>query len=156
MRLQMVGCSHHESSLDVRERFAFSADQTKEALSNWRQQFPNCEAVLISTCNRVEMYTAGTDRLKTPTRETVAKFLARFHEIPQDAVFDQLLERSGEDAVRHLFTVAASLDSMVVGEPQILSQVKQAYQLACQQKSTGPLTHSAFQTALRVAGLIHQ
>ena len=66
-------------------------------------------------------------------------------------IFDDLFERTGEDAVRHLFTVAASLDSMVVGEPQILAQVKQAYELAKDRQSTGPLTHGVFQAAVRVA-----
>ena len=66
-------------------------------------------------------------------------------------MFDDLFEQSGEGAVRHLFTVAASIDSMVLGEPQILAQVKQAYQLAQQQQSVGPITHDVFQRALRVA-----
>ncbi len=151
MRLQMVGCSHHHSSVDLRERLAFSPDQARAALGKLRQQFPESEAVLLSTCNRVELYTAAeTDRL-CPTHHDMVEFLASFHGMRAAEIFDDLFERDGEEAVRHLFTVAASLDSMVVGEAQILSQVKQAYELAQAGESTGTLTHLAFQAAIRVA-----
>lgn len=151
MRVQMVGCSHHRSADAVRERLAFSPVQAAQALQTLRQRFPGTEAVLLSTCNRVEVYTAVEDTQHGPTHQQVAEFLADFHGVSVYEVFDDLFERTGEDAVLHLFTVAASLDSMVVGEPQILSQVKQAYELACQHESTGPVTHSMFQAALRVA-----
>lgn len=151
MRLQMVGCSYHNSSLATRERLAFSAPQAAEALQALRARFPQAEAVLLSTCNRVEIYTAAEDSDCVPTHAEVAQFVADFHGLKLYEIFDELFERVGEDAVRHLFTVAASLDSMVVGEPQILSQVKQAYELANQRQSTGPLTHCVFQAAVRVA-----
>jgi glutamyl-tRNA reductase len=151
MKIQVVGCSHHGSSVAVRERLAFSPEQLSEALCGWRKSFPGTEAVLLSTCNRVEFYTAAEEGDQGPSHEQIVEFLAGFHNLPVYEVFDDLFERTGDDAVRHLFTVAASLDSMVVGEPQILSQVKQAYELANQQASTGPLTHSAFQAAVRVA-----
>ena len=86
-----------------------------------------------------------------PNHHQVAEFLAEFHGLELPEIFDDLFEQSGEAAVRHLFTVAASLDSLVLGEPQILAQVKQAYQLAQQHDSAGPLTHEMFQAALRVA-----
>jgi glutamyl-tRNA reductase len=107
--------------------------------------------VLLSTCNRVEIYTAAEDPAVAPTHEQVAQFVADFHHVPLYEIFDDLFERTGEDAARHLFTVAASLDSMVVGEPQILAQVKQAYELANQRNSTGPFTHAIFQAAVKVA-----
>jgi glutamyl-tRNA reductase len=151
MKLQMIGCSHHHSSIAVRERLAFSPVQVGEALEGLRKRFPQVEAVLLSTCNRVEIYTASEDPELGPSHEQVAQFVADFHRLPMFEIFDDLFERTGEDAVRHLFTVAASLDSMVVGEPQILSQVKQAYELAKDRQSIGPLTHGIFQTAVRVA-----
>jgi glutamyl-tRNA reductase len=151
MKLQMVGCSHHNSRLEVRERLAFPPAKAHQALASLRQLFPHAEAVLLSTCNRVELYTAVEEPHAPPSHEEVARFLADFHGLPIYEVFDDLFERRGEDVVRHLFTVAASLDSMVVGEPQILSQVKQAYELANQCQSTGPLTHGMFQAAVRVA-----
>jgi glutamyl-tRNA reductase len=151
MKLQMIGCSHHNSSVEVRGRLAFDSAQVAEALSGLRERFPESEAVLLSTCNRIEVYTAAEDAQHGPTHQDVAEFLAQFHGLNVYDIFDDLFERTGEDAVRHLFTVAASLDSMVVGEPQILSQVKQAYELACNRNSTGPLTNQIFQAALKVA-----
>lgn len=151
MKLQMVGCSHHHSSVAVRERLAFSANQVGPALDALRERFPRAEAVLLSTCNRVEVYTACEDPQQAPSHEQVAQFMADFHAVPMYQIFSDLFERTGEDAVRHLFTVAASLDSMVVGEPQILAQVKQAYETAKDRNSAGPLTHGIFQTAVRVA-----
>ena len=151
MKLQMVGCSHHRSSDELRGRLAFSPAQASQALDRLRARFPAVEAVLLSTCNRIEVYTAAEDVDHGPTHHEVVEFLAGFHGIEIGEVFDDLFERTGEDAVLHLFTVAASLDSMVVGEPQILSQVKQAYDLARERDSTGPVTHAMFQAALRVA-----
>lgn len=151
MKVQVVGCSHHTASVAIRERLAFSPAQTATALERLRQTFPQTEAVLLSTCNRVELYTAVEDPQAAPSHQELVGFLAQFHGLKFDEVFDELFERDGEDAVRHLFTVAASLDSMVVGEPQILSQVKQAYRLACDRASTGPLTNQIFQAAVRVA-----
>jgi glutamyl-tRNA reductase len=150
MKLQVVGCSHHGTSLAVRERLAFSPEQTCTALERWRQAFPGAEAVVLSTCNRVEIY-AATENHAPPTRQQVAEFLARFHGLEPAEVAEHLFELGGEEALKHLFLVACSLDSMVVGEPQILSQVKQAYQAATEHESTGPLLHTAFQAALMVA-----
>ena len=150
MLVQVVGCSHHGTSLAVRERLAFTPEQTREALDHWRRVFPGVEAVLLSTCNRVEIY-AATERESEPTLDQIAKFLARFHGLEPAAVVEHLYQFSDEAAVQHLFTVAASLDSMVLGEPQILAQVKQAYQVATEQDNTGPLTHAMFQAGLRVA-----
>ncbi len=151
MKLQMIGCSHHHSSVAVRERLAFGPGQVGPALDGLRQRFPRVEAVLLSTCNRVEIYTAVEDPELGPSHEEVVQFMADFHRLPMYEIFHELFERTGEDAVRHLFTVAASLDSMVVGEPQILAQVKQAYAMAKDRQSAGPLTHGIFQTAVRVA-----
>jgi glutamyl-tRNA reductase len=151
MKMQMLGCSHHTSSVEVRGRLAFNEAQAGAALAGFRARFPEAEAVLLSTCNRVEVYTAAEIPDAGPTHQQLAEFLAEFHGVPLGVIFDELFERTGEDVVRHLFTVAASLDSMVVGEPQILAQVKQAYELACQRRSTGPLTNQIFQAALRVA-----
>ncbi len=151
MKLQLVGCSHHHSSVAIRERLAFGPGQVEAALVRLRELFPNSEAVLLSTCNRVEVYTAAENPEEAPSHREIVEFLAGFHGIDLYDVMDDLFEQSGEDAVRHLFMVAASLDSMVVGEPQIVSQVKQAYELASRHNSTGPLTNQIFQAALKVA-----
>ncbi|MGD9127591.1 MAG: glutamyl-tRNA reductase [Planctomycetia bacterium] len=150
MQFRVIGCSHHETPIALRERIAFSATQTQAALEMLREVQPELEVVLLSTCNRVEFYLAGrADFL--PNREAIARFIAQFYKIDADEVFDHLTERTGRDAIEHLFTVTSSLDSMVVGEPQILSQVKEAYQLASEIDATGPITHTAFQAAIRTA-----
>ncbi|MEX2559641.1 MAG: glutamyl-tRNA reductase, partial [Pirellulales bacterium] len=150
MRLQLVGCSHRHAPVAARERLAFDAAQASAALDGLRARFPASEAVLLSTCNRVEVYTAAEQPDQGPTHAQVAEFLAGFHGLKLDEIFDNLFESSGEDAIRHLFMVAASLDSMVLGETQILAQVKQAYDLALARNSTGPLTNQIFQAAIRV------
>jgi len=151
MKLQMIGCSHHTASVEMRERLAFNREQAVEALARFRNRFPQAEAVLLSTCNRVELYFASEAAEACPTHHDAVNFLAEFHGVESEQIFNTLFEHTGEDFVRHLFTVAASLDSMVVGEAQILGQVKQAYELATKESATGPLTNAAFQGALRVA-----
>lgn len=151
MRFQLVGCSHHTAPVEMRERLAFSADQAQSALADLRRRFPAVESVLVSTCNRVELYTAAADPIACPTHHQLVEFLAGFHRLAEADIFDALFERTGEDAIRHLFMVASSLDSMLVGEAQILAQVKQAYDLARLTNNVGPLTNAAFQAALRVA-----
>lgn len=150
MNIQVVGCSHHGASIAIRERLAFNREQTSEALDQWRRVFRNVEGVLLSTCNRVELY-AACEAAAMPTPEQVAGFLARFHKLDPAEVLPYVYVYQGDVAVQHLFTVASSIDSMVLGEPQILAQVKQAYQAATERDATGPLLHSAFQAALRVA-----
>ncbi|MDV6032843.1 MAG: glutamyl-tRNA reductase [Phycisphaera sp. RhM] len=150
MKLQMIGCSHHDAAVEFRERVAFSGNQIDSALNEFRRRYPKGELVLLSTCNRTELYTT-TDEEFELDREAVIRFLAEQHQLPADEVVEQMIYRSGHDAVEHLFTVASSLDSMVIGESQILSQVKQAYDLACQSGSAGPLTHAVFQAANHAA-----
>ncbi len=155
MKLQMIGCSHHDAAVEFREKISFTTDQVSQALGAFRERFPSCEIVLLSTCNRVELYATASDDVELD-RDDVAAFLAEQHHLRPDEVVDQMIYRVGSDAVTHLFTVAASLDSMVVGEAQILSQVKQAYDLACNSGSAGPLTHSVFQAANRAAKRVQQ
>lgn len=162
MKLQMIGCSHQNAAVDFREQLSFTTEQARSALDAFRRRFPTAEVVLLSTCNRVELYTAATGSVvdpaseamtvdDSPNREEVIHFLADQRALSADQLIDSMIYRSGQEAVSHLFTVAASLDSMVVGETQILSQVKDAYDLACELGSAGPLTHAVFQAASRVA-----
>ncbi len=161
MKLQMIGCSHQNAAVDFREQLSFTTDQARAAIDAFRKRFPAAEMVLLSTCNRVELYTAASDSAKTvddqatidegPNRDEVILFLADQRQMSPARLLETMIHRSGDEAVTHLFTVAASLDSMVVGETQILSQVKEAYELACESGSVGPLTHAAFQAASRVA-----
>lgn len=151
----MLGCSHHDAAVEFREKVSVPAERVATVLQHFRDRFPKAELVLLSTCNRVEMYAASNDDTVID-RHTFAEFLAGQQDLTADEVFDQMIYRSGPEAVEHLFTVAASLDSMVLGEAQILSQVKQAYELANSSGSTGPLTHAVFQTANRAAKRVQQ
>src|SRR5262249_4003504 len=137
------------SSLAVRERLAFTPEQSRDALAAWRVTHPDREAVLLSTCHRVELYAAAPDPEAKLDPPALAEYLANFHNVPVEEIGSELVSLEGEDVVRHLFRVAASLDSMVVGEAQIVTQVKQAYEMANQIGSIGPVTHGAFQAAIR-------
>ncbi|MEE2642991.1 MAG: glutamyl-tRNA reductase [Planctomycetota bacterium] len=151
MKFQLVGCSHSRTSIEIREKLAFSAEQVQVALKQFRESYPNSEAVLLSTCNRTEFYAASESESAIPTHQQMIEFLARARGLKVDEIRSELFTESDETAVRHLFTVASSLDSMVIGEAQILGQVKQAYELAVQDSLSMPLSHMAFQTALMVA-----
>ncbi|MAV37510.1 MAG: glutamyl-tRNA reductase [Planctomycetaceae bacterium] len=151
MHVRVVGCSHHNSSVELREQLAFSATQVIPALAQFRSQFPQAEVVLLSTCNRVELYTTVASPEQGPSAEAMRRFLAEFHGLDPVELGDMLFVHDAREAIRHLFKVAASMDSMVVGEPQILAQVKQAYQLSLDGESAGPAMHAVFQAANRVA-----
>lgn len=151
MKLRLVGCSHHTSSVEVREQLAFTPEQVQDALQLLRERYAATEAVLLSTCNRVELYLAGAETDELPEHDELASFLAQYHALDPARVSGELFRCSDQEAVRHLFLVASSLDSMVVGEAQILSQVKQAFAASQAVQSTGPITHHVFETAYHVA-----
>jgi glutamyl-tRNA reductase len=151
VNLQVVYCNHHTADLGLRERLAFSPRQLPGAYAALRASFPRAEWVVLSTCNRVEVYTAQEDPAHIPSHQELAQFFAEFHQVPLTEFFDDLLERTGPDVVRHLFQVASSLDSMVLGEPQIVAQVKEAYSQAQVHSASGPLTNELFQRALNVS-----
>lgn len=147
MNLRMIGCTYHEADLNIRQRLAFDHEQMVLALKNWQQDLPDMELAILSTCNRVELYAASQSAPPEPQRLMTA--LAEFHGIAPQDVADKLTTLADQEVASHLFRVAASLDSMVVGEPQILSQVKQAFQAAQQSGTVGPRLHDLFQAALR-------
>lgn len=158
MTFCVVGCSHQNATIEQRERLAFSQPQIAAALARVQRLFPEVEAVILSTCNRVELYTA-TQNAAVPSTEDIAGFFAEFHGRSGQSgggdsarsVVEHLYRYTDARAVEHLFNVAAGLDSMVVGETQILAQVKQAYQSAIDCSAAGPLSHAAFQAALKAA-----
>ncbi len=155
MILLAVGCSHRTTPVAVRERLAFRDDQLPRALDALATRL-DCEAVVLSTCNRVELYLARVldraTRATTPLdADAVCGFLADFHGLAVDEIQPHLYVRHNDDAVRHLFRVAASLDSLIVGEGQIAGQVTNAYELAHKHDGPGPLLHALFPHARRVA-----
>jgi len=151
MTLIFVGGTHRTVPLALRERLAFSAEQAADALSRFRTRFPGREVVLLSTCNRVELYAAGEAAAVPPPTEQLVSFLAECRGIDAGLLAPVLSGESDEAVVRHLFSVASGLDSMVLGEPQIVAQVKQAWNLAQESRTAGPLTGEMFQAALRTA-----
>ena len=147
----MIGCSHKNAAVEFREQISFSPQQVELALADFRQHYPAAELVLLSTCNRVELYTAASDPADCPGAGQIIEFLANARQMMPDQLLDRVVHRTNNEVVQHLFTVASALDSMVVGEAQILSQVKQAYDSATSIGTAGPLMHAAFQAASRVA-----
>jgi glutamyl-tRNA reductase len=155
MILLVTGCSYRNTLVEVRERLAFNAEQLGRGLDAVTTRF-DCEAVILSTCNRVELYLAQVfDRPMTDSAplnvEAIASFLAEFHGLPVHEVRPHLYLHQQADAVRHLFRVAASLDSLIIGEGQIAGQVKTAYEQAQERSTAGPLIHALFRHARQVA-----
>jgi glutamyl-tRNA reductase len=148
-RLHLLGLNHTTAPLEVREKLAFNATQRAAAMAAFHARFPDCEAVLLSTCNRVELYVAREVQAR-PQAEDVAEFLASFHLVDRESIQAHLYHQSGREMVQHLFNVAASLDSMVLGETQILGQVREAYESAREQSCVGPMLNPLFQRAIAV------
>jgi glutamyl-tRNA reductase len=154
MNLLAIGCSYKTTPVEVRERLAFKEEQLSRAHTELGFGF-DCEAVILSTCNRVELYVGcvldGSQSQREMDAECIAEFFADFHKLPVSAVRPHLYVHRQTEAVRHLFRVAASLDSMIVGEGQIAGQVKKAYEKAIHDDSVGPLLHALFRHARQVA-----
>ena len=152
MDILLIGINHKTASVEVRECIAFAEDETKTALHSLLGKSFIKEALLFSTCNRVEILLVTDNR--TRAVEETKGFIAEFNKIPLEKFEDALYIHEGDDAVRHVFRVASSLDSMVVGEPQILGQVKEAYRTATDEKTSGVilnrLLHRTFFVAKRI------
>ena len=128
MKLLITGLSHHTAPVEVRERLAFEENTLLEALDRLRRRPGMIEGMILSTCNRVEV--AVTAEEQSDAERSIERFLAESRSVEPDWMSPYLYRYHGPDAIRHLFRVASSLDSMVVGEPQILGQLKSAYALA--------------------------
>jgi glutamyl-tRNA reductase len=151
MRLYAIGLSHRTAPVELRECVDFARGGVDRALASLAARGVGREMVVLSTCNRAEIYAVGDN---DATAEGVRRFFSEYHNIPHQQVAEHLYVRNGADAARHLFRVAAGLDSLVVGEPQILGQVKAAYAAAHEGRFTAALTnrlfHSAFAAGKRV------
>ena len=151
MSLLLVGINHKNAPLEVREQLAFSASESAAVLPALVDGEVVREALILSTCNRVEILVEADAETSF---ETVVEFIARHKNIEPQIFRDYLYQFADEAAARHLFRVAASLDSMIVGETQILGQVRAAYKQAAEANTARrvlhKLLHHAFQTAKRV------
>jgi glutamyl-tRNA reductase len=152
MNIIVVGLSHKTAPVEIRERVAFAPTAMERPLKEMAALPGVTEAMIVSTCNRVELY--ATTRQAETGKLQLRNFLAGFHQLAPEALEPHLYEIEGEEAIRHVFRVAASLDSMVIGEPQILGQIKTAYGYATEFKTVGLILnrflHKAFSVAKRV------
>jgi glutamyl-tRNA reductase len=146
----VVGLSHRTAPIDVRERLALPAEAISEFLSELVAEQAVAEALLLSTCNRVEVVAAGPDGAASPL-EPIAGAARKLLSARAPGVSNHLYAHAGAEGVKHLFRVAASLDSLVLGEPQILGQLKDAFELAKSAGSVGPVLHRVLPRALRTA-----
>jgi glutamyl-tRNA reductase len=152
VNLLLVGISHRTAPVDLRERVDFQARGVAEALRSVAIRGSTREAVVVSTCNRAELYVACDDA--AATRADLVAFLSEFHGVQISELASHIYDVHGLEAARHLFRVAGGLDSLVVGEPQILGQVKDAHTAAADAQTVGPvlnrLFHSSFAVGKRV------
>jgi len=142
MRVFLLGVSHRTAPVDLRERLDFSSRDLGGAVEAVATRPSAAESVVLSTCNRSEIYVASGDPARA--REDLTTFLSDYHSLPASSFTPHLYSRHDEAAIGHLFRVASGLDSLVVGEPQILGQVKDAFQVAADRRCTGPLLSKLF------------
>ncbi len=149
MPLIVIGLSHHSCPVTVRERFAFAEAAIPDALQKLRATGLAREAVILSTCNRVEIY-AATDLPERQAAAELRRFLLDHHHY-QEPLGEEIYSCADAETLEHLFKVASGLDSMVLGETEILGQLKKAYETALEHKHTGRQLNKAFQKAFNVA-----
>ena len=149
MQIVIVGISYKTAPVELREQFAFSQSSLETALPILHSNENIEECAILSTCNRVEIYAVSDNVEKSVVQ--IKEFLSEFHSISQDRFSECLFIFTGQMAVRHLFKVASSIDSMVIGEPQILGQMKQAYRIAKNKKTVGLILNRLFNTAFFIA-----
>ena len=140
-----LGINHHSAPLAIRERVAFHAEKLHQALADLTHNGRVREAAILSTCNRTEIYCAA----EAP--EAVVDWLTRYHRVERGEIAPYLYLHDQPDAVRHVFRVASGLDSMVIGEPQILGQMKEAVRVAEESGTLGTQLHKLFQRSFSVA-----
>lgn len=146
-----IGTSHHIAPVDFREKLAFSEQQLIESLNNLRDSYHLQEAVILSTCNRVEVYAVANSQLisESPAK-TLLDFLSHYHRIGIDSLKKWSYLHQNLESIQHLFRVTSSLDSMIVGESQILGQVKEAYDISRSAGGSGTILNRLFAKAFSV------
>jgi len=150
MQIVIAGMNHRTAPVELRERVAFSPDQARRAAEELLAKPQVKEAVVVSTCNRSEVYSVTASETTEDGLETLLAVFAGFHGLPPGEMERCAYGYRDEDTVRHLFRVAAGLDSMLLGEAEILGQVRDAYRRALENGHTGPVLNRLFQSALEV------
>ena len=154
MRTLVIGCNHRSAPVELRERLAFGESDVPAFLAAFGAAFPSAEAVLISTCNRIELY-VSTPVYDHPRIAEAIAFLVGFKGVEPHDFAEAFYNHEDAEAVRHLFRVVSSLDSMVLGESQILGQSKQAFEIAREAGTVGKALGELFQRAFSVAKDAH-
>ena len=149
MEIVLVGLNHRTAPVEVRERVSFNAEQSRRAGEELRARGILEETLVLSTCNRSEVYGVPPES-SHECAAGLSTFLSEFHSVRPDVLSVSLYHHYDREAVRHLFRVAAGLDSMLLGETEILGQVREAYRLAHENGATGPVLNRLFQGALEV------
>jgi glutamyl-tRNA reductase len=147
MAFLALGINHKTASVDVRERVAFTPEQMVEALRQLCRETLSREAAILSTCNRSELYL----EMEQPIADSVLAWLARYHHLSLDELRACAYIHEDDEAVQHMMRVASGLDSMILGEPQILGQMKSAYAVAREAGTVGPLLGRLFQATFNTA-----
>ncbi|MBS1867565.1 MAG: glutamyl-tRNA reductase [Acidobacteria bacterium] len=149
MEIVLVGLNHRTAPVEVRELVSFTGDQAQQAASELRERGILEETLVLSTCNRSEVYGVPPEDVKK-SATVLASYLSSFHKVAPDTLSASLYHHYDRDVVRHLYRVSSGLDSMVLGEAEILGQVREAYRLAHGHGRTGPVLNRLFQGALEV------
>lgn len=149
MEIVLVGLNHRTAPVEVRERVSFTAEQARRAADELRSRGILEETLVLSTCNRSEVYGVPPET-SHECAPGLSSFLSEFHSVRADLLSVSLYHHYDREAVRHLFRVSAGLDSMLLGEAEILGQVREAYRFAHEQGATGPVLNRLFQGALEV------
>ena len=149
MEIVLVGLNHRTAPVEVRERVSFTVEQSRRAAAELRSRGILEESLVLSTCNRSEVYGVPLESSRD-CASGLSSFLSEFHAVRLDALHGSLYRHYDREAVRHLFRVSAGLDSMLLGEAEILGQVREAYRFAYEQGATGPVLNRLFQGALEV------
>ncbi|RJQ18636.1 MAG: glutamyl-tRNA reductase [Nitrospiraceae bacterium] len=149
MNILVIGLNHKTAPIEVREKIAFDGPKLEEAISILKKSQVVRENIILSTCNRVEIY-AGVSDVDSGV-ESIKGFLSDFHKVARDLLDKSLYIHRESEAIRHMYRVASSLDSMVVGEPQILGQLKDAYEAALKHRGTGIILNKLMRKSVSVA-----
>jgi glutamyl-tRNA reductase len=149
MKVLVLGVTHKTANVEIREKLAFNGPKLDEGVFRLREIPEVREAAVLSTCNRVELYMCVSNVISAVDK--IKDFLAEFHGLKRTDFEKSLFAHNGVDAVKHVFRVASSLDSMVLGEPQILGQIKDAFDFALGKKTTGVLLNKLMKKAISTA-----
>jgi glutamyl-tRNA reductase len=149
MEIVLVGLNHRSAPVEVRERVSFTAEQARQAAEDLRARGIFHETLVLSTCNRSEVYGVPPET-SHESAAALSSYLSTFHSVQLELLNGSLYHHNDRQAVRHLFRVASGLDSMVLGEAEILGQVREAYRVAHETGATGPVLNRMFQGALEV------